>query len=528
MTNTIADIEESDVILVTGSNTTENHPVLSTFMKRAVLQGKKLYLIDPRRVKLADHAEKWLRPMPGTDIAWINGLMNVIISEGLQDQKFIDDRCENFEATKAVVEKYTPEHVEKLTGIPADDLRQVARDFANAGAGTICYCMGITQHTCGTDNVKSLANLSMLCGHLGKPGGGVNPLRGQNNVQGACDMGGLPNVLTAYQPVTSDDAREGYEKAWQVKGMSPTPGLVATEMFNKAYEGEMKSLFIIGENPMVSDPDLNHAKKALNNLEFLVVQDIFETETTAMADVVLPSYCWAEKNGTFTNSERRVQRVRRAVEPPEGPKRDWEILCDIANRMGYGFSYEDSHELFKEISAVTPSYRGITWERIDEVGIHWPCPDTEHPGTPILHTMQFTRGKGMFHAIEHVPPAELPDDRYPFILTTGRVLYHYHTGTMTMRTDGLNMLSPECFVEISDADATRLGIGDGEMVNVCSRRGRIKAKLQVSDKAVEGTIFIPFHFANAAANKLTNAELDPTAKIPEFKVCAINIEAAKA
>jgi formate dehydrogenase alpha subunit len=528
MTNTIADIEESDVIIVTGSNTTENHPVLSSFMKRAVLKGKKLYLIDPRRVGRADHAEKWLRQTPGTDIAWINGMMNVIISEGLQDQKYIDKRCENFEATKEVVAKYTPEYVEEITSIPADDLREVARAFAKADAATLCYCMGITQHTCGTDNVKSLANLSMLCGHLGKPGGGVNPLRGQNNVQGACDMGGLPNVFTAYQPVANDDAREKYEQAWKVTDMSPTPGLVATEMFQKAHEGELKSLFIIGENPMVSDPDLNHAKKSLENLEFLVVQDIFETETTALADVVLPSFCFAEKNGTFTNSERRVQRVRRAVDAPEGPKRDWEIICGIANRMGYEMSYEDSHEIFKEISAVTPSYGGITWERIDKLGLHWPCPDVEHPGTPILHTAQFTRGKGYFHAIEHVPPAEQPDEKYPFILTTGRVLYHYHTGTMTMRTDGLNMLSPECFVEISDGDAVKLGIDNGEMVNVCSRRGRIKAKLKVSGKAVDGTIFIPFHFAKAAANMLTNGELDPTAKIPEFKVCAINIEAAKA
>jgi len=528
MTNTIADIEESDVILVTGSNTTENHPVLSSFMKRAVLKGKKLYLIDPRRVTLADHAENWLRPTPGTDIAWINGLMNIIISEGLLDQKFIDERCENVDALKATVEKYTPEYVQKITGIPAGDLREVARAFAGAKAAAICYCMGITQHTCGTDNVKSLANLSMLCGHLGKPGGGVNPLRGQNNVQGACDMGGLPNVFTAYQPVANDDVRANYETAWKVSGMSPTPGLVATEMFEKAHEGELKSLFIIGENPMISDPDLNHAKKALNNLEFLVVQDIFETETTALADVVFPAFCFAEKNGTFTNSERRVQRVRRAVNAPEGARQDWEIICDIAARMGYEMTYENSHEIFKEIAAVTPSYRGITWERIDKVGLHWPCPDENHPGTPILHTAQFTRGKGMFHAIEHVPAAELPDDRYPFILTTGRVLYHYHTGTMTMRTNGLNMLSPECFVEISDGDAGKLGIKSGEMVNVCSRRGRIKAKLKVSGKAVDGTIFIPFHFAKAAANKLTNAELDPTAKIPEFKVCAINIEAASA
>ncbi len=496
-------------------------------MKRAVRSGKTLFLIDPRRVNLADHAAKWLRPAPGHDIAWINGLMNVIISEGLQDQRFIDQRCENFESTQGVIAKYTPEHVQQLTGIPAGDLREVARAFAKANAASICYCMGITQHTCGTDNVKSLANLSMLCGHLGKRGGGVNPLRGQNNVQGACDMGGLPNVFTAYQPVASDSVRKMYESVWQVSELNPNPGLVATEMFNKAYSGELKSLFVIGENPMVSDPDLNHAKKALDSLDFFVVQDIFETETTALADVVFPAVCFAEKDGTFTNSERRVQRVRKAVAAPSGTKQDWEILCEIASRMGYEMSYENSEKIFNEMAMVTPSYRGITWERIDKIGIHWPCPNESHPGTPILHRGQFTRGKGHFHPIEHVPPAEQPDKRYPFVLTTGRVLYHYHTGTMTMRTKGLNMLAPECFVEISGGDAKKLGINNGQMVNVCSRRGRIKAKLKVSKKAVDGTIFIPFHFAKAAANKLTNAELDPTAKIPEFKVCAINIEAAK-
>jgi formate dehydrogenase major subunit len=528
MTNTIADIETSDLILVTGSNTTENHPVLSSFVKRAVLKGKKLYLIDPRRIKLADHATQWLRPFPGTDIAWINGLMHVIIREDLHDKAFVEKRTENFEALKETVERYTPEYVEAITGIKEEDIIEVARQFATAPVASILYCMGITQHTCGTDNVKSLANLSMLCGHLGKPGGGVNPLRGQNNVQGACDMGGLPNVFTAYQPVNNDDVRKNLERTWNVSGMSPTPGLVATEMFNKAHSGDLKSLFIIGENPMISDPDLNHARKAISNLDFLVVQDIFETETTIMADVVLPSFCFAEKNGTFSNTERRVQRVRKAVEAPGEARRDWEIICGIASRMGYEMTYENSHEIFKEIAAVTPSYRGITWERIDKIGIHWPCPDETHPGTPILHTTQFTRGKGYFHAIEHSPPAELTDEKYPYILTTGRVLYHYHTGTMTMRSDGLNQLSPECFVEISDKDVKKLGLNTGAMVDVSSRRGKITAKLKVSSKAVEGTVFIPFHFANAAANELTNGELDPTAKIPEFKVCAINIEPASA
>ncbi len=524
MTNTIADIEESDVILVTGSNTTENHPVLSSFAKRAVLKGKKLYLIDPRKVKISEHAEKWLRPFPGTDIVWINGMMRFILKEGLENKEFIKNRTENIDALKETVEKYTPEYVEKITGINAQDLKEVAIAFAKAPAATILYCMGITQHTCGTDNVKSLANLSMLCGQLGKPGGGVNPLRGQNNVQGACDMGGLPNVFTAYRPVNNDDARTGFEKAWNVEGMSATPGLPVTEMVQKAHDGDFKSLYVIGENPLVSDPDLNHARKALANLEFLVVQDIFETETTKIADVVFPALCFAEKDGTFTNSERRVQRIRKAVQAPGEAKEDWEILCEIATRMGYRMSYADSNEIFKEISALTPSYKGITWERIEKVGIHWPCPDETHEGTPILHTTQFTRGLGFFHAIDHTPPAEIPDENYPYILTTGRVLYHYHTGTMTMKTDGLNTLSPECFVEISAADAKKIDLDSGSMVKVSSRRGSIEAKLKVSSKAVDGTIFIPFHFAKAAANELTNAKLDPTAKIPELKVCAIKIE----
>ena len=526
MTNTIADIETSDMILVVGSNTTENHPVLSTFVKRAVLKGKKLYVIDTRRVKLTEYAEKWLSPFPGTDIALINGLMHIIIKEDLHNKDFIEKRAENFDGLKEMVEKYTPEHVESITGIKKEDLIEVAREFAKAPAAAILYCMGITQHTCGTDNVKSLANLSILCGHLGKPGSGVNPLRGQNNVQGACDLGGLPNVFTAYMPVNNKDIKNKFEKAWNVTGLSLKPGLPVTEMIQKAYEGELKSMYIIGENPMVSDPDLNHARKAIANLDFLVVQDIFSTETSQMADVVFPAFCFAEKNGTFTNTERRVQRVRKAVDGPGESRQDWKILCDLAVRMGYEMKYENSHEIFKEIAAVTPSYHGITWERIDKIGIHWPCPDENHEGTPILHTTQFTRGKALFHAIEHQPPAEIPDKKFPYFLTTGRVLYHYHTGTMTMRSRGLNQLSPECFVEISSKDAQGLGLDNGAMVDVSSRRGKITARLKVSSKAVQGAVFIPFHFAKAAANELTNAELDPTAKIPEFKVCAINIEPA--
>ena len=526
MTNTIADIETADVILVTGSNTTENHPVLSTFVKRAARNGKTLIVVDPRRIKLTEHANTWLRPQLGTDIAWINGLMHVIIDENLQNKTFVRERTEGFEALAETVKKYTPEYVESITGIAADDIVATARKFARARSATILYCMGITQHTCGTDNVKSLANLSMLCGHLGKAGGGVNPLRGQNNVQGACDMGGLPNVFTAYQSVTDPNAAKKYEDEWNVKGLPATPGLAVTEMIHKAELGELKSLYIVGENPMVSDPDLNHAEKAFGNLDFMVVQDIFLTETAQMADVVFPAFCFAEKEGTFSNTERRVQRVRKAVEAPGFAWEDWKIICELATRMGVPMHYNHSKEIFEEIRRVTPSYAGITWERIDHTGIHWPCPTEDHPGTPILHTTQFTRGKGLFHAIEHQPPAELPDEAYPFMLTTGRVIYHYHTGSMTMQSAGLNQLSPECFIEISANDAARLNMVDGEMVTVFSRRGKIKAKLHVSAKAMDGTVFIPFHFAKAAANRLTNARIDPVAKIPEFKVCAITIQKA--
>lgn len=524
MTNTIADIEEADVFLVTGSNTTENHPVLSAFVKRAVTRrGAKLIVVDPRRIKLTEFAEHWLRPNLGTDVAWINGMMHVIIKEELHDRAFIEARTENFEALKAVVEKYTPEHVESITGIAAGELIAAARLYAQASAGSILYCMGITQHTTGTDNVKSLANLAMLCGNLGIRGGGVNPLRGQNNVQGACDMGGLPNVLSGYQPVDNPEAVKKMERAWNVTDLSTRAGLKVTEMVPKAHSGEIKALYIIGENPLVSDPDLNHAQKSFSRLDFLVVQDIFLTETAQMADVVLPSKCFAEKDGTFSNTERRVQRVRKAVDSPGSAKDDWKITCEIATRMGYAMSYKDSETIFKELAGVTPSYAGISYARIADEGLHWPCPTPEHPGTPILHREQFTRGKGLFHAIDWIPPAEVVDAQYPLYLTTGRVLYHYHSGTMTMKSDGLNERSPESFVEITRHDAQRLDLADGDRVTVASRRGSIQARVCISRKAVDGTVFIPFHFVEGAANKLTHAALDPVCGIPELKVCAVKL-----
>lgn len=527
MTNTIGDVEEADVILLTGSNTTENHPVISTYLKRAVkFRGAKLIVVDPRRIKMATFAHQWLRQNLGTDVAWINGLMHVIIQENLQDKAFIENRTQGFEALKSMVEKFTPEYVEKITGIPAESLISAARLYATAKNAAIVYCMGITQHISGTDNVKSLANLAMLTGNLGNAGGGVNPLRGQNNVQGACDMGGLPNVFSGYQPVTSEEVLKKMESAWGVTGLSSKVGLKVTEMIPKALKGELKALYIIGENPLVSDADLSHVVKSVENLDFLVVQDIFMTETARAADVVLPSCCFAEKEGTFSNTERRVQRVRKAVNPPGEARDDWWVIAQLAARMGYDMNYENAEEIMAEIARVTPSYGGITYDRIDYEGIHWPCPTVDHPGTPILHKEQFPIGRGVFHAIDFTPPAETADDEYPLFLTTGRVLYHYHTGTMTRKSEGLNERVPENFVEISHKDAEKYGLQDGAPIEISSRRGKISAVAKVSTTAVTGTVFIPFHFAESAANQLTNAALDPVSGIPEYKVCAVKVTAA--
>ncbi len=527
MTNTVADIEKAEVILITGSNTTENHPVLSSSVKRAVtLKGVKLIVVDPRMIKIASFAQEWLRPNLGTDVAWINGMMHVIIKENLHDAEYIENRTEAFEALKETVEKYTPDYVESITGIPAEQLERAARLYAGAKPGTILFCMGITQHTTGTDNVKSLANLAMLCGNIGVEGGGVNPLRGQNNVQGACDMGGLPNVFSGYQSVSDIASRQKMEQAWGVSDLPDKPGLKVTEMIPKAHDGSLKALYIVGENPLVSDPDLNHAEKSIDRLEFLVVQDIFLTETAKHADVVLPSCCFAEKDGTFTNSERRVQLVRKAVNAPGESMDDWRIICEIATRMGYPMAYENSEAIMKEIATVTPSYAGITYDRIDYEGLHWPCPNAEHPGTPILHVDRFSRGRGLFHPIEYQPPAEVVDDKYPLFLTTGRLMYHYHSGTMTMKSEDLNQIAPESFVEISPKDAERYGLEDGAMAEISSRRGTIRARVKVSPKAVAGTVFIPFHFAEGAANRLTHAALDPVSGIPEFKVCAVQLSKA--
>lgn len=523
MTNSIADMEESKCFLITGTNTTENHPVISTFIKRAVTQkGAKLILADPRNIELAKFATVHLRQRPGTDIAWLNGMMNVIISEGLANESFIAERTENFDALKDTVKKYTPEYVEKITGIPAEDLKTAARLYATSGASAIVYAMGITQHITGTDNVKSCANLAMLTGNIGRPGTGVNPLRGQNNVQGACDVACLPGNLPAYKKVAEDAERKPFEDAWGVK-LPNKPGLTIPLVIEGASKGTIKALYVMGENPMMSDPDIQHVEHALKNLELLIVQDIFLTETGKLAHVVLPSAAWAEKDGTFTNTERRVQRIRKAVDAPGEAKDDWDIITAIANKMGANWNYASAKAVFEEVAKVTASYAGITYDRIDWKGIQWPCPNPEHPGTAILHSAAFTRGKGLFTVCEYLPPAEQTDAEYPFALTTGRILYQYHTATMSRRSKGLNSRTPEPFVEINAEDARNLGIRNGDKIEIASRRGTIEVMADVSYKVDKGVVFIPFHYSEAAVNRLTIAAMDPVANIPQYKVCAVKM-----
>ena len=524
MTNSVDEIEFSDLILAMGTNTTENHPVIGSKVKRAVRKhGARLIVIDPRKIDLTRYADIWLCPKPGADVAVINGLMNVIVSEDLHAKRYIEERTEGFDLMKKTIGKYTPEFVEEISGIPAEDLRSAARMYAAADRASVLYAMGITQHTTGTDNVKSLANLSMLCGNIGIESAGINPLRGQSNVQGACDVGALPNVYPGYQQVAAEDSRTRFEKAWGVS-LSDKPGKTIVEITEAAYKGDIKGLYIMGENPVLSDPDLKHVKEAYKKLDILVVQDIFLSETAQMADVVLPSACFAEKDGTFTNTERRVQRIRKAVPPPGEAKADWKIISEIATRMGYSMKYTSPGEIMDEMRQVTDSYAGITYERIETEGIQWPCPNTDHPGTKYLHKDRFTRGRGLFHAIDYRPAAELPENKYPLYLTTGRVLYHYHTGTMTRRAKGPTERYPESLVEINHRDAEKYGIEEGDTIRVSTKRGSVEAKARVTSRSSEGTIFMNFHFREAAVNLLTNPALDPVGKIPEFKVCAARVE----
>lgn len=524
MTNSIAEIEKADTIFVIGSNTTETHPVIGSYIQKAKKAGKTLIVADPRKIELAEKADIFMQLKVGTNIALLNGMMNVIINENLQNKDFIKERCENYDELVFVVKDYTPELTEKITGVSKENIINAARLYACSGNSTIIFSMGITQHTTGTENVFSVSNLAMLCGMLGRESTGINPLRGQNNVQGACDMGGLPNVYPGYQKVETLENKKKFEKAWKTE-LSDKPGLTASEMIDFAGSGQLKALYIIGENPVISEPDGNHVKKALKNLDFLVVQDIFLTETAEFADVILPAASFAEKSGTFTNTERRVQYVGKAIEPLHGTMEDWKILVFLMNKMGYPESFSSTEEIMEEICRLTPQYGGISHKRIldQKLGIQWPCPDDTHPGTPYLHKEAFTRGKGKFIPSLHRLPSEVPDSEYPVTLTTGRILYHYHTMTMTGRNSGLMKTAGENYMEIHPDLAGRLHLKHGETVKVSSRRGTIKIKAKITEKISRDTVFIPFHFAGGA-NILTNNALDNFAKEPELKACAVKIE----
>lgn len=522
MTNSIDDFTKADVLLVIGSNTTECHPIIGRIIRQGVkFRGTKVIVADARIIELAKIADVHLRHNPGSDVALINAIMHVIIDEGLQDKEFIAERTENFEDLECAVKEYTPEMAEEITGVAKSDIIKAARLFATADRACILYGMGITQHTTGTDNVKSLANLVMLTGNMGREGTGLSPLRGQNNVQGACDVGALPNVLPGYQPVTDNEKRGAFENAWKVMDLPAVPGITMGDMIEAALDGKLKAMYVMGENPIVSDPNMEHTRRSLANLEFLVVQDVFPTETAVMADVILPAALFAEKEGTFTNTERRVQKLEKVIDPPGQAKADWETISALANRMGHSYVYKNPEVIMEEIAYVTPIYGGIHYDRLGNYGLQWPCTNRDHPGTAQLHKETFSRGKGKFHAVEYIPPAESVSAGYPLILTTGRVLHHFHTGSMSRRSDVLDKLCPNGTMDIHPDDALNLGIVEGDLITVASERGKIDVPVHITEKTAPGLAFMAFHWYESPANVLTNPAVDPTAKIPEFKVSAV-------
>jgi formate dehydrogenase major subunit len=527
MTNSIDEIADADCIFIIGSNTSSSHPLIATRIYRAKQKGAKIIVADPRRIQMGMLADLEVQHRLGTDVALINGIMHVILERGWHNQAFVDAHTEGFDAVKELVKAYPPDKVSEITGVKAEDIVKIAEWYATSKASSIVYCMGITQHTTGVDNVKSLGNLAMLTGQIGRESTGVNPLRGQNNVQGACDMGGLPNVYTGYQAVTVPEVQKKFEAAWGAS-LSNKVGLTIPEMMAGLMNGSVKAVYILGENPMVSDPDTHHVEKALKAAELVIVQDIFRTPTAELAHVVLPGVSFAEKDGTFSNTERRVLKVRQAVAPVGEARHDWQIIQDISTRFGYAMHYELPEEIMKEIASVTPSYGGITYARLEGDGLQWPCPNAEHPGTKFLHKGgAFTRGKGMFFAIDYKAPAEVVDEEYPLWLTTGRVFAHYHTGTMTRRAPALDCEISEAILEVHPADAVKIGIRSGDSVRLTTRRGKILVKAQLTDRIRENIVFMPFHFVEANANILTNAAFDPIAKIPELKVCAVRLEKAQ-
>lgn len=511
--------------MVMGSNTTSQHPMIASKIMKAKARGAKIIVIDPRKIPLTEYSDFFLKIRPGTNIALLNGFVHHLAEQGLIDNVFIKERTEGFEELREKVKDYSFEKIQQITGLDPALMAAAAETYGRADKAMIFYAMGVTQHLTGTDNVKAVANLAMASGNLGRASTGVNPLRGQNNVQGACDMGGLPNVLTGYQQVTDPGVRERFTKVWDLE-LPDKLGLTVVEMMEAAARGSMRGMMIVGENPMISDPDITHVKEALRSLDLLVVQDIFMTETAKLAHVVLPACSFAEKEGTYTNTDRRVQRTRKAIEPLGDSKPDGQIICELAREMGYeGFHYASAEEIMMEISDLTPSYGGVTYERLDRGEVlHWPCTHENHPGTPFLHKDGFVRGKGRFFAVDYVPPPEMPDDEYPYLLNTGRIPFHFHGGSMTRRIQRLDREVSTGFVDIHPEDAEDLALENGDSIKVTSRRGEISILARITEEVEPGMVFIPMHFSECAVNMLTDTKLDPLAKIPNLKVCPVRLE----
>ena len=541
MTNSIDDIaDEAQAFFVIGTNTTENHPVIGMRIRQAVRQrGARLIVADPRKIKLTDFAALHLRHQPGTDIALVNGLMHIILSNGWEDREYIQSRTEGFDDLEKLIEKYTPDVVSEITSVPVEQLQEAAEILGKNNPVAVLWAMGITQHTTGVSNVMSLANLQMLLGNMGVPGGGTNPLRGQNNVQGACDLGGLPDVYPGYQKVTDPAHREKFAAAWGLESeeLSLEVGKTATELIPMAAEGDLQALYVLAENPIMSEPDTGHVRKALERCGLVVLQEIFPSETSHYADVLLPGASFAEKDGTFTNTERRIQMVNKAIESPGEAKPDWWIISELAKKILAGdkpqvkeadfsaWNYQDTDQIMTEIAALTPIYAGVSHQRlINGQSLQWPVKDAEHPGTPILHVGQFSRGKGLFNPVEHIPPAELPDKDYPTILSTGRVLYHWHGGEMTRRSKGLLAIYSKPLIEVNDVDAERMGLNGDKRVRVTSRRGSIEAEAIITDRVPPGMVYANFHFPEASAKEGALWTLLHHLEIAEYKVCAVKVE----
>ena len=524
MTNSVNEVFKTDLMFVIGSNTTEAHPIIGNKMQQAHRKGKKLIVVDPRKTELAREADLHISLKSGTDAALINGIMHIIIEEELYAKEYVESKVERFEEVKELVSKYNPELVSKITTVPVDQIYEAARMYANAERAGIFYTLGITEHTTGTSNVMNLSNLALLCGNIGIEGAGINPLRGQNNVQGACDMAALPNYFPGYHKVLEEENVKKFEEHWNCT-LNRKMGLRIPEMLDGAAEGSVKAMYIMGEDPVLSDPDANHVKHAINSLDFLVVQDINMTETAKLADVVLPATCYAEKDGTFTASERRVQRVRKAVEAPGQARIDWTILAEVSKRLGgHGFDWKCAEDIFNEIRKCIPNYSGISYEKIDRLnGVQWPCTSEDHEGSKYLHKGKFARGeRALMVPVEYEGPKELENDEYPIILSTGRALYHYNV--MTRYSNALDGILPHELVEICAEDAAKYGLEDGDFMRVTSRRGSVVGRAKITERVKTGLIYMTFHFSETPVNQLTSAHYDPITKTAEYKVTAVNIK----